>query len=134
MPQFQAMVSEANAQFRRGDPINRVDRTLFDQGRNLADSFRAMGIAADQSQRDFLDGLPAHVKEAVRAAIRAALQSDPRIEVQFLWMEAGHVDVRINSVPGTASSQGGIGILLQTPIPRAPGAQPAGGPVPPPNI
>lgn len=116
MPQFQAMVERANMAFNRENLAN-VRRELFAPGASLSEAARTMGIAGDDREEGFLRALQPAVKEGIRSAIYASITGSPPIPVQFLWMPAGHEEVRTASVPGSSKSIGGTSVLLHTPIP-----------------
>jgi hypothetical protein len=116
MPQFQAMVERANATFNR-DTMGGVNAAFFAPGADVVASLVALNVIRTPAERAFVDALPSAVKETVRGSIHDGLTGSPPVPVQFLWMPAGHVEVRVTSVPGSASSIGGISVLLHTPIP-----------------
>ena len=121
MPYFQAMVERANATFNR-DTMGAVNAALFAPGADVVASLVAIRVIRTDAERTFVEALPSTVKETIRGAIYDGLTADPAkgeppVPIQFLWMPAGHVDVVVSSVKGTAQSIGGISVLIHTPIP-----------------
>jgi hypothetical protein len=116
MPQFHAMVSRANSKFNR-DNIHTVPLELFAPGTDLGTSLRTLGIAGSADQETFIGTFEVHDREALRAYIYSSLTANPRVEIQFLWMEAGHREVRIQSMSGDAQSRGAMSVFIQSPKP-----------------
>jgi hypothetical protein len=118
MPQFQAMVERANEAFNRKN-FGGLDADAFAAGKNLPDAMRSLGIAENPQQEAYLDSIPAAVTEAIRGAIDMARNHrDGALPVQVVWMPYQGYRVTITSVEGTATSIGGVSIILETPIPQ----------------
>jgi hypothetical protein len=117
MPQYQAMIERANEAFNRKN-FGGLDADAFAAGKNLPDALRALGIAANAQEEAYLDSIAPAVTEAIRGALDVARNHrDGALPVQFVWMPYQGQRVTITSVAGTATSIGGISIILETPIP-----------------
>ncbi len=119
MPMMQAMVERANQRFNR-ENIKDVAarRDALAPGADLADGARALGVASDGREQEFLRSWPAGVKEAIRAAVYSAVtRPEGPLPVQFVWAPGYDFEVTVWEVAGTPESLGGMTIALRGPVP-----------------
>lgn len=119
MPMMQAMVERANQRFNRENiEAIQAQSASLGAGTDLAAGARALGIAADRREEEFLRSWPGGIKEAIRAAVYDALMrpSGP-LPVQFTWAPGYDYEVTVWEVAGTAESMGGMTIALKSPVP-----------------
>lgn len=113
MPTMQAMTEKANERFNRNN-IGAVSRTAIAPGQTLDQACQALGIAATPAEIEYLSKWPVGMQEALRAAVDSAVSRG--LPVTFAWLE-GHYELTISEVAGTATSLGGMTVVMRSPVP-----------------
>jgi hypothetical protein len=119
MPALQTAIAHLNKAFARGEIRETVKkRHAFGPGNKLATgvvmhSKRAM----NQPWAGFLDTIPKSLQEAVRSVIHYALSQTPPINITFAWAPSYDFEVSIWDSPDTATTRGGITVLVKSRYP-----------------
>ena len=116
MPFFQAMAERANVIFDRNN-ITGVNLNNLQPGLSLGEIADALGIATTQDEKDYLDGWPPALQEAIRAVLLSAVTQTPRVPVCFSWAPAYDYELHLWEARSTANSPGGITVFLRSRYP-----------------
>jgi hypothetical protein len=120
MPAFQSALTAMNA-LSHPDIIDSINPELFGPGMVLSESVVAVGLQHPQLDVDrfaaYLDLLPQGIAEACRAVIQSALVREPRQPITFAWAPGYDWELQLWDVSDTATSRGGITLLLRSRYP-----------------
>ena len=115
MPLFQAMAERANHAFNRHN-IGSIDASAL-ATESFGEAAGKLGIAASAPERAFLETFPPAIQEALRAALRSALQRTPRLPVTFAWAPGYDFELLISEAKTVGGSIGGITLFVRTRYP-----------------
>ncbi len=119
MPTMQTMVARLNTTFSPSN-IGSVDPVNFDPGKDLVQAAVLYGIATTTGEQDYLRKMPESLREAIRSMIHCDTCRKTRLPISWAWLPgapgAGW-EMTICEVAGTATSPGGITVVLRTPMP-----------------
>jgi hypothetical protein len=130
MPIFQRLLEKANRLF-ASDSIASVHSDALAprelSQHLLADCADALGMGLTSDERDFVSRTPVSIQEAIRgvcytAVVRSRMSVDAneplqKIPITFAWIPQYDYELVVVEARRTASSWGGITILLRTPYP-----------------
>ena len=130
MPLFQRLLEKANRLF-ASDNIGSVHSDALaprePSAHLLADCADALGMGLTSEERQFVNKTPISIQEAIRgtcytAVVRSRVSVDndqplQKIPVTFAWTPQYDYELVVVEARSTASSWGGITILLRTPYP-----------------
>ncbi len=119
MPVYNLMVELANQRFNR-ENIGLISLEALGPELNLVDGAAALEIARNKREIEFLGAWPPGQQAAIVAAVRSALESEPRMPVTFAWAPGYDFEVTIWESAGMEGSPGAMTILLRS---RYPGDQ-----------
>ena len=129
MPEYQTLLGKLNRLFSRPDVIEtRERRELFAPGKRLRDAAQGLGVmpsGASANWLAFLDLIPESLHEAIRAIVYSALSAKDPVEVTLSWAPGYDYELTVWQAPDTASTRGGITLLIRTRYPGDP--HPIGG-------
>ncbi len=83
----------------------------------LADHGAEPGTELHRFLREHLRKMPPAVAESLRAAVHAALSTEPPTHVTFAWAPAYDWEVTVWQAPDTAETKGGVTILVKSRYP-----------------
>ena len=119
MPMFETAWRGMNASF-HADKIDAFAQRSADfaPGKPLDVSF-AVGDdpALQRAFKAFFDKTPSSMKEAIRAVIHNALTANPPTPVTFAWAPAYDYELTIWQSHDTATTRGGITVLMKSRYP-----------------
>ena len=130
MPIFQRLLEKAN-RLLASDSIGSVHADALSprelSPHLLADCADALGMGLTSEERQFVSKTPISIQEAIRgicysAVVRSRVSVDnneplQKIPVTFAWTPQYDYELVVVEARSTASSWGGITILLRTPYP-----------------
>ena len=115
MPLLQKMAERANRVFNR-EHIGSITIESFD-GKSFATLAGELGIAPEASEQQYLKSWPPSIQEAIKAAVKSALQRSPRIPVTVSWAPGYDFELMISESRNIGDSVGGITIFLRSRYP-----------------
>jgi hypothetical protein len=99
--------STQNHKFAPGQPLHTA----------LADQGAEPGTELHRFLREHLRKMPAAMAESVRAAVHAALNTEPPTHIAFAWAPGYDWEATIWQAPDTAETKGGVTILIKSRYP-----------------
>jgi hypothetical protein len=119
MPLMQAMAERANAALtsRRITRFSATRRARLGTTGPVDRFLQDLGIVQTGAELTYLQGWPEGLKEILRAAIRSAINRTPPLPVTFSWAPGYDYELNIWEATGTATSPGGMTILMRSRYP-----------------
>ena len=115
MPFLQAMAERANELFSR-ENISKVNPAPLAEP-SLGALASGLGIARNETERDYLDDWPQALQAAVRAVLQSAVERRPPVPVTISWAPAYDYEVDVWESRSVKNSIGAITLLLRSPYP-----------------
>lgn len=116
MGTWRKAVFEANRVF-GPEVVYGLDAEALAERETLAGAMRLAGVADDDELLQFVDSWPPGQQMAIRGAVRAALRAEPRMCVNFAYVQSPVHELTIWETPGDGDVAGEITILIKAPPP-----------------
>jgi hypothetical protein len=119
MPLMQTAISSMNVAFNDRN-IRKIDASVFAPGakRSLTGAFEGVpGLRLNRATVDYVNTWPSALRAAVQAVIHENLTRAATVPITFAWKPGYDFAVEIYDVHDTATSRGGITIILSSRYP-----------------
>jgi hypothetical protein len=123
MPLMQSATSSMNSAF-APDAVSEIDGDTAagyhpDSGSSLSEALdRTPKTDLSDAVKSFIDGWPGALQAAVKATIHHNLTRDARVPITFAWQPGYDFSITLHDVTDTATSHGGITVLLTSRYPN----------------
>ena len=116
MPLFQLMAERTNAAFNRQNIVH-IEANKLESAGSLGEIAASLGIATTSGERDFLNSFPLAIQEALKAAVRSAVNRTPRLPVTIAWAPGYDFELMVSESKTVSGSIGGLTLFVRSRYP-----------------